>query len=197
MQIIATVMEKDTKAALDRLDKLCGKSTTVQVDVMDGQFCDGKTFTLEDLFAYEKAGEFVWEIHLLVKEPIKWLGKCQELGALRVIGQVEMMSSPASFLETAHDLGFEAGLAFDINTPITNIPLDCDDVLLMSRKAGFEEMPFDERVWDKIKQTKQIQMKMGIPFRIGVDGGIVKEKIEKLEDAGVDAVYMGKGYELG
>lgn len=190
-------MEKDTKAALDRLDKLCGKSTTVQVDVMDGQFCDGKTFTLEDLFAYEKAGEFVWEIHLLVKEPIKWLGKCQELGALRVIGQVEMMSSPASFLETAHDLGFEAGLAFDINTPITNIPLDCDDVLLMSRKAGFEEMPFDERVWDKIKQTKQIQMKMGIPFRIGVDGGIVKEKIEKLEDAGVDAVYMGKGYELG
>ncbi len=190
-------MEKDTVAAKNRLDSLRGKSATVQIDVTDGQFCEGKSFPLEDLVGYEYASEFVWEVHLLVKEPIKWLAKCQEIGALRVIGQIEIMSDPVAFLEAAHEMGFEAGLAFDTKTPLVDIPIDCDDVLLMSRKAGFMDAEFDEIVFDKIKLAKQLQEEMGIPFRIGVDGGISPDKLVKLEEAGIDAAYMGRGYELG
>ncbi len=190
MQITPAIFEKDYKEVILKLDMLRGVGVkTVQIDVCDNEFAAGTSFPLEMLNNYEFALEFVWEVHLMVKEPIKWLEKCREIGALRVYGHVEKMSDQHMFLETAHEMGFEAGLAYDINTPLhEDFPLEVDGIILLARKAGFERAKFDNKVFEKIKIAKKLQEENGIPFSIAVDGGVEEENIVMLKESGINEV---------
>ena len=99
MIVIPTILEKDFARAEIKIKLIKDKSRWMQIDVIDGYFTDGKTFELELL---NKIGKEIQsnllEIHLLVKEPIKWVEKCNFVGANRIIGQVEMMSSKDEFV---------------------------------------------------------------------------------------------------
>lgn len=188
MQIIPTILEKEWDKAEARLDKIKTSTTWVQIDVADNEFTNGKSFDLEVLSKYVLGENLLWEIHLMVKEPINWMEKCIFAGASRVTGQVEMMGSREDFVKEAKDNGLEAGLAFDIETKIDNIPDETDLILLMGRKAGFGYLEMDERIWERIEAVKKYEKK------IGVDGGVNLENLEKLEKAGVDVVYSGSNY---
>ncbi len=190
MQITPAIFEKDYQEVEKKLDRLREAGVkTVQIDVCDGEFSPGKSFDLALLNNYQFGLEFVWEIHLMVKSPIKWLEKCREIGALRVYGQIEMMEDQHVFLETAHEMGFEAGLAFDIDTPLhEDFPLDVDGIILMARKAGFETIKLDEKIFTKIEEALELQEKLGIPFSIAVDGGINEEHVPKLRASRVNEI---------
>lgn len=188
MQIIPTVFEKYFEKAEGRIKKVRETSRWIQVDVLDNTFAFGKTFELELLNSVENNEEILWDIHLMVKEPIKWLEKCLFVGASRVIGQVEMMADREQFVAKAKAEGLEVGLGFDVDTEISSIPKETDLILLMARKAGFEEKSIDERVWKKIEKAKSMG-KM-----VAIDGGITAENIQAFEKAGVEAVYCGSHY---
>jgi len=189
VKIIATVLEQKFSEAEERVERVKEKSRWIQVDVIDGIFAPGKSFELELLGRIENCDRVLWDIHLMVKEPIKWVEKCSFIDASRVIGQVEMMENREEFVDKVKGIGMEAGLAFDIDTEIGEIPKETDLVLLMGRKAGFESKDFEERVLEKVKEV----VKRG--FKVGVDGGINMENIDKLEEAGVEIAYCGGQFE--
>lgn len=188
MIIIPTVLEKEFGKAELRIDKLRGVSKWVQIDVVDGVFSGGKSFELE-LLKTIKGEDWLWDIHLMVKEPESWINKGMFVNASRIIGQVEMMSDKEAFVKKIKDEGLEAGLAFDVGTEIGEIPEEADLVLLMSRKAGFGEHDFESQITEKIKKVKE----MG--FRVGVDGGINLKNIKTIEEAGADIVYSGSDFD--
>ena len=156
VQIIPTVFEKDFPTAEARIKRVREYGRWIQVDVTDGIFTFGKSFELELLNHIEKNEDILWDIHLMVKEPIKWIEKCLFVGASRIIGQVEMMENRDLFIKTIKDKGIEAGLAFDIDMPVTEIPDETDLLLLMARKAGFEEKNIDEKIFEKIKKGQGV-----------------------------------------
>lgn len=190
MQIVPAIFEKDYGEVEKKLDRLREAGIkTVQIDMCDGVFAEGKTFNLEELNNYSFAPEFVWEIHLMVNEPIKWLEKCREIGALRVYAQVEMMQNQQDFLDAAHDMGFEVGLAYDIDTPLhEDFPIEVDGIILMGRKAGFEPRVLSEKVFAKIYAAKKLQEDLGVPFSIAIDGGVEEKDILKLKETGINEV---------
>jgi len=192
MIVIPTILEKDFARAEIKIKLIKDKSRWMQIDVIDGYFTDGKTFELELL---NKIGKEIQsnllEIHLLVKEPIKWVEKCNFVGANRIIGQVEMMSSKDEFVEKIKEVGLEAGLAFDIETEIEEIPKETDLILLMGRKSGFQNAEFDEKIYEKIKKLVKIRKNKKMEFEIGIDGGIDEEIIKKLKITGVEIAYCG------
>jgi len=163
-------------------------SRWAQIDVIDGKFCEGKSFELENLKVWEWAEKMLWDIHLMVKEPIKWIEKCMFVGASRIVGQVEMMDDLGKFVSRIKDMGLEAGVAFDIGTKIEKVPKDTDWVLLMGRKAGFGQFELDKLVFEKIVRVKE----MG--FKVSVDGGVDAKNIRQLEEAGVDIIYSGSNF---
>ncbi|MFA6250298.1 MAG: hypothetical protein WC686_02200 [Candidatus Shapirobacteria bacterium] len=195
MQIIPTIFEKELKQAEKRLDKILGLSRWAQIDVVDGIFCPDKTFELELVGTWPQETKILWDVHLMVKEPAKWLNKCIFIGASRIIGQVEMMSARESFVRRIQDVKIEAGLAFDVESPISNVPEDCDLVLIMGRKAGFGEFNFSDTVWEKIETAKKLNRGRLKKFLIAVDGGVDEKNMIKLEKCGVDIVYSGYNYE--
>ncbi|RLC35643.1 hypothetical protein DRH14_00330 [Candidatus Shapirobacteria bacterium] len=197
LQIIPTVLEKNFDLVEERLEKIGGLSRWIQIDVIDGKFSYGKSFELELLNRLEKdlKRELLLDIHLMVKEPIKWIGKCNFVDANRLIGQVEMMGDRNDFVNMVKDNNMEVGLAFDIETKIEGVlPKDLDVVLLLARKSGFENFNFDEKIWEKLKKLKELRQTKSLKFKIGIDGGVGLEKVEKLEKMGVDIIYSGRNY---
>ena len=192
MQIIPTTgLKKDFFEAEKRIAAVKDSSRWIQVDVCDNIFAPGKTFEPELLNKLDlKTDDILWDIHLMVKEPIDWIEKCLFIGANRIIGQVEMMTDRELFVRTVKDEGLEVGLAFDIETSVDNIPDETDEILLMGRKAGFGEYPLDENIFKKIETLRQAQGK----YEIAVDGGINMDNIERLKKSGVDIVYSEINY---
>jgi len=190
MQIIPTVgLKKDFEEAETRIKEVCKFSRWVQIDVCDNVFAPGKTFELELLRKLDfETNSSLWDVHLMVKEPISWVNKCISVGSSRIIGQVEMMTDQIEFLERVKSEAAEAGLAFDVDTKIEKINGDWDIVLIMGRQAGFGYYDFEEKVLDKIKTVKD----MG--YFVGVDGGADVNNIFKIEQAGADIVYSEVNY---
>lgn len=189
IQIIPTVFEKDFANARMRLGEIDKTSRWIQVDVIDGIFSYGRTFDLELINKAEGGEKKLWDIHLMVKEPVKWFEKCVFVGASRIIGQVEMMSDRNEFVDRVKTEAVEVGLAFDIDTKVDdNIPKETDMVLLMARKAGFGEKEIDEGIFKKIEKAKKMNL------TVAVDGGVDEDNIFLFENAGVDIVYCGSHY---
>jgi len=180
MKIVPTILEKDFSEAERKVGLVLDLVSWIQIDVIDGVFCPGKTFELELISRVDFNMENkLLDIHLMVKEPIKWVNKCDFVGAARVTGQVEMMTDRNKFVKKVKDLNMEAGLAIDIDTEIGEIPEETDMVLLLGRKAGFGGGEMDERIWKKIEGLRQIQSGEVNAFQIGVDGGVTKEKVSR------------------
>lgn len=187
--IPTTGLKKDFFEAEERIRVVKDSSRWIQVDVCDNIFAPGKTFELELLNKLDlKTDDILWDIHLMVKEPLDWIEKCLFVGANRIIGQVEMMADREKFVRTVKDEGLEVGLAFDIGTTVENIPEETDEILLMGRKAGFGEYPLDEKIYSKIKNGK-IKGKT-----LALDGGSNRDNVGKLEKSGVDLVYSEFNY---
>jgi len=192
MIIVPTILEQQFELAQIKIRLIKDKTRWIQVDVIDGVFLKEKTFETELLKKLEKELENnLLEAHLMVKEPIKWVEKCNFVGITRVIGQVEMMSSREEFVEKVKDIGMEVGLAIDIDTEIGEIPKETDLVLLMGRKAGFGSMKIDKNIYKKIKELIKIKEKEDLDFEIGVDGGITLEEIDKIKNTGINIAYCG------
>lgn len=192
MQIIPTILEKEISSAEIKIRLIKDISLWIQIDVIDGYFSNGKTFELELLNKLQKEIQNnLLDIHLMVKEPIKWIEKCNFVGATRIIGQVEMMSDMTKFIEEIKDMGLEAGLAFDVDTEIKEIPAETDVVLLMGRKSGFGQIEFEEKIYKKIEGLVKLREEKELDFKIGVDGGINLENIKKIKNAGAEIAYCG------
>jgi ribulose-phosphate 3-epimerase len=193
MTIIPTIFDKDYREAERKLGLVSGLTKWVQIDVTDDMFTPGKTFELELLNKFETNGiNFLYDIHLMVKDPIKWLEKCLFVNATRVIGQVEMMSSVEAFVEKSKDIGFEAGIAYDWGTEIGKIPKETDEILLMGRKAGFGDFELEKGIFIKIEALKQRRVDDNLDFMIGVDGAVTLGNVAKIKTAGADWVYCGE-----
>lgn len=187
--IPTTGLKKDFFEAEDRVRVVKDSSRWIQIDVCDNVFAPGKTFELELISKISfNTDDVLWDVHLMVKEPIDWIEKCLFIGANRIIGQVEMMSDREKFVRTVKDEGLEVGLAFDIETPVEKVPEETDEILLMGRKAGFGEYPLDEKIFNKIKIAKKFKK------TIAIDGGANLDNIEKLKKLGVDIVYSEISY---
>lgn len=191
MQIAPTILEKDFGVGKEKILKVVDLVSWVQLDVIDGQFTPGKTFELELINSIDGVENILWETHLMVKDPIKWVEKALFVNASRIIGHVEMMSDRKAFVKRVKDEGIEVGLAFDVDTEVGDIPKETDLVLLMSRKVGFGNFPFDNRIYERIKKAVEIRENIGSNFMIGIDGGVNETNIEKLETAGAEIGYCG------
>src|SRR5450830_1136723 len=122
MEIIPTILEKDLVLSENRFSQIKNLSSWIQIDVVDNVFTSGKSFELELISKFSQINSTLWDIHLMVKEPINWIKKCLFVDASRIYGQVEMMADREIFVTEAKNSGLEVGLAFDIDTPVDDIP---------------------------------------------------------------------------
>ena len=165
--------DKAFEAIEKKLNSVKGLARTIHIDIIDGKFAKNITFSDPTPFAkYSK--DFVFEVHLMVEEPVNYLKPFAQAGFQRFVGQVEKMSDQAEFIAQAQLLG-DAGLAIDLSTGVNaiKVPLsDLDEILVMGVRAGFSGQQFNEKAMVKVKKLRD---KTDVP--IEVDGGINNKTI--------------------
>jgi ribulose-phosphate 3-epimerase len=64
-------------------------------------------------------------------------------------------------------------------------------VLVMSVNPGFGGQKFIEFSLDKIRQLVRMRQKLGLAFRIEVDGGVAHDTVARIVQAGADLLVAG------
>lgn len=194
VEIIPSILTKDINEARQMIKMCDGITQRVQVDIIDGIFANNvtvKPWELKNLDVF-----LGLDFHLMVNEPIDWVERCLGVGADRIIGQIEMMSSQVEFVKKVEEKNLRLGLAIDLSTPVSKIDKSLfeklDVVLVMSVDAGFGGQKFDFKVLDKIKELNEIRIKGKTPFRICVDGGETTEVIDDSVRDGADEIVVGR-----
>ncbi len=169
---------------------------SIQIDVVDGTFDDNISWPYEPAGSALEASALISgrnvEIDLMAQDQEQGAEDWLAAGARRVVCHLEALLQPAAALTLQTLRGkAEAGLALSNDTPLELLHPYLGMIhfvqLMGIRDIGSQGQPFDERVIERIRTLRAQYPSL----QISVDGGVNKETIVPLRDAGADRFVVG------
>ncbi|MEE0955711.1 MAG: ribulose-phosphate 3-epimerase [Eubacterium sp.] len=181
------------KEQLDTIKK-CG-AKAVHIDVMDGQFVPPISYGVPVIKSIRRHTDLIFDVHLMVEEPIRFVRDLREAGADLVTVHAEACRHLDRTLQAIHEAGMMAGVALNPATPLNVLDyvLDKTDmVLIMTVNPGYGGQKYLESMTAKIHALREKLDKAGYKdLPIEVDGGINAETIEAARNAGAEIFVAG------
>jgi ribulose-phosphate 3-epimerase len=106
------------------------------------------------------------------------------------------LGDPRPLLDRIRDLGMQAGLTLEPETPFAAVePFlgDIDVLLVMSVRTGWGGQAFIPEVLDKVRAARGIIDDRNLAVEIEIDGGIKIDNARLAAHAGVDILVSGTG----
>jgi ribulose-phosphate 3-epimerase len=166
----------------------------LHLDVMDGVFVPNITWGPKIITDLRKLSDKVFDAHLMIVEPERYVDDFRKAGCDRITFHLEATHHAQRLLTHIRSLGAQAGISICPQTPVAmleDIIDDCDTVLVMSVNPGFSGQSFIPRSLEKIRQARELIDRRGSPAIVEVDGGVGRNNVRAVVDAGADAVVMG------
>ncbi len=166
----------------------------LHVDVMDGNFVPNITFGVKMVEDIRPHTTLPIDVHMMVKDPSFYAEKFVKAGADFVTFHIEAERNARPLLEKIRESGAKCGIVISPDTPVSEIEdvLDiCDMVLVMSVYPGFGGQKFIENSLDKIKRLKELKISKGYSYIIEIDGGVNKDTVKRIKDAGAELLVAG------
>ena len=177
------------------INKLNNSNTDyIHFDVMDGIFVKSKNLSIKELIKYINQSTKKNDIHLMVKNPEKYIEQIKTLNINNITIHREIPDYK-DVINLIKSYGIKPGLAINPETEINDIKKDLKDislVLVMGVHPGKSGQQYLINTTDKINKLKEIKEKENLNFKISVDGGINEEILPKLNntDIIVSASYV-------
>lgn len=171
-----------------------GGATVLHVDVMDGHFVPNITIGLPVVRSLRAATRMTIDTHLMISEPGRYAVEFVKAGADMVSVHVEADVHLQRTLTAISGAGAKAGIAINPATPLVALEEAlpyADFVLLMSVNPGFGGQSFIPTSLDKLRRLRSMIDQRGLATRIEIDGGIDRDNIAEIRDAGADIVVAG------
>ena len=171
----------------------CG-AELLHLDVMDGMFVPNISFGPPVIKAIRKCSDALFDVHLMIEDPIRYIGDFVAAGAGSITFHVEAASDPRKVLETIREAGCKAAVSVKPGTPAEAVfPLLglADMVLVMTVEPGFGGQSFMPDMLQKIRALRHECTKRGLETDIEVDGGIKEETIDEVLKAGANVIVAG------
>lgn len=166
----------------------------VHVDVMDGLFVPSISFGMPVIKSIRKVTDKVFDVHLMINEPIRYIDEFVKVGADIITVHVEACSDVVATLEKIKAAGVKAGITLNPDTPVSAIKPYMhmvDMVLVMSVNPGFGGQKFIVSSLDKLREVKKLRDELGLDFDIEVDGGINVDNLLSVLEAGANVIVAG------
>ena len=167
----------------------------IHIDVMDGAFVKSISYGMPVIKSIRKCTDAVFDVHLMVNEPIRYIDDFAESGADIITVHQEACSDLEATIAAIRKAGKKVGVSINPDTPVSvleNAVQLCDMVLIMSVFPGFGGQSFIPHSLDKIRETKEMLKKKGLDnVDIEVDGGIYLDNVREVLDAGANVIVAG------
>lgn len=166
----------------------------IHIDVMDGMFVPSVSFGMPVISSIRKCSKAVFDVHLMIEEPARYIEEFKKAGADLITVHIEACKHLNRTLDMIRQTGLKVGVALNPSTPLDSLKyvLDMVDmVLIMSVNPGFGGQSYIDNITDKIKELKTIIDERNLDIDIQVDGGINKDNIKSIYDAGANVIVAG------
>ena len=171
-----------------------GGADWIHCDIMDGHFVPNITFGPILVKAVRKITKLPVDVHLMIKNPDKFLEDFRKAGADHLLVHQEEVIHLNRTINKIKELGMKAGVVINPATPIhtlRDIAEYIDILLIMSVNPGFGGQSFIPNSIRKIKEAVELRKEFNADFKIEIDGGIDRETIVPALKAGVDVFVSG------
>ena len=163
-------------------------------DVMDGVFVPTISFGMPIIKSIRPLTDKIFDLHLMIEEPIRYVDEFTALGADIITVHVEACKDTAATLKRIKELGVKAGITLNPDTPLSDVmeflPL-ADMLLIMSVVPGFGGQKFIEASLDKLREAVILRDELGLNYDIEIDGGVNFDNIRDIHEAGANIIVAG------
>ena len=160
----------------------------IHVDVMDGKFVKKKTMPFREMRNIYKYTDKRLDVHLMVKNPDKYIPLYAELNTEYITIHVEIGQDIDKMIKLIKKYGIKAGLAISPNTPVSDLvpylPI-IDLILVMSVEPGLGGQEFISSTKEKLKEVRTLLKEYKKSAVINVDGGVNDNTVSKCKDADI------------
>ena len=166
----------------------------IHVDVMDGMFVPSISYGMPVIKSIRKSTGKVFDVHLMISEPIRYIADFAASGADMITVHVEACSDVVATIEKIREYKLKVGITLNPDTPVSAIKPylnRVDMVLIMSVNPGFGGQKFITSSVDKIKEVKRLRDELNLSYDIEVDGGINIDNLVTVLEAGANVIVAG------
>ncbi|MCD3455581.1 ribulose-phosphate 3-epimerase [Streptococcus equi] len=179
-------------AELARIEKT--NAEYVHIDIMDGQFVPNISFGADAVASMRKHSKLVFDCHLMVVNPERYVEAFAQAGADIMTIHVESTLHSHGALQKIRAAGMKAGVVINPGTPVSAVePLLSlvDQVLIMTVNPGFGGQAFIPDCLEKVAAIAKMRDERGLSFDIEVDGGVDDKTIRACYQAGANVFVAG------
>ncbi len=169
----------------------------IHIDVMDGHFVPNLTIGPLVVRSIRGLTKLPFDVHLMVSNPESMVDDFIAAGADWITFHSEACVHANSLIAKIKKAGKKAGISIVPSTPVTAIrellPI-VDLVLVMTVNPGFGGQEMIESCLEKVRELKKIKQNSDFSYIVSVDGGVNKNTLPAVIDAGTDVVVSGSAF---
>ena len=166
----------------------------VHFDVMDGRFVPNISIGLPVLEATRAGTTLPIDVHLMIVEPERWIRSFRDAGADRLTVHAEASPHLHRLVQEIDSLGAIPAVALNPATPlgaVEELLPYLGQVLVMTVNPGFGGQSFIPTMPARIARLRTMIDRINPGCRLQVDGGINRDTIAAVVDAGADTIVAG------
>ena len=163
-------------------------------DVMDGSFVPQISFGNPVLKSLRKNTDLFLDVHLMVVNPEQKIRSFADSGADMITFHYEATDDPGACIAAIEETGKKVGMAIKPGTPVEVIkPFmhRLDMLLVMTVEPGFGGQKYIPASTRRIAEARRMFDEYGLDTDIEVDGGITRENIGMVLEAGANVIVAG------
>lgn len=196
IKIAPSFLSADFSRAGEEVKMITEKGADLlHLDVMDGSFVKNISFGPKFIKEIRPYSDIIFDAHLMIVNPWNYISQFADAGADIITVHHEACGDKLKeTLKAIKALGVKCGAVINPNTEvkeIENVIDECDMLLLMSVYPGFGGQKFIPDVLPKIEQARKLIEKTGKDIDLEIDGGITKENVKLVKDAGANVIVAG------
>ena len=171
-----------------------GGADMLHLDVMDGKFVTNISFGLPVIQSIRKVTDIVFDVHLMIDQPERYIERFISAGADIVTFHLEATEVADVCIDIIKKAGKKVGISIKPNTPAEAIYpyLDrCDLALVMTVEPGYGGQSIIKECLEKVTKIKAEAENMGLEIDIQVDGGINLDTAKEAVSSGANVLVAG------
>ena len=166
----------------------------LHIDVMDGMFVPSISFGLPVIETIRKESNLVFDVHLMIENPGRYVKQFAAAGADILNVHVEACTHLQRTISEIKELGLKAGVTLNPATPLSTLEYilkDVDLVLIMSVNPGFGGQKFIPVTLQKLNDLREMRLRKNATAEIEVDGGVTLSNAKEIMEAGAEVLVSG------